>query len=139
MKQLRKSIKYIFPVLAVILLVALILSRVYRPSTALNPEGTIEAQDASEYIGKIMEVCGTVNSSDFRNDIGGKPTFLNFGRPYPDQYFTVVIWGDHLHKWQYSPHTYYSGRFICVTGRIEQHENTPQINVNSPDQISISS
>jgi hypothetical protein len=138
MKPLRKSIKYIFPILAVVLLLGLIFSRVYRPEPALNPEGTVDAHEATEYIGKVMVVCGVVASSDYREDIGGQPTFLNLDRPYPDQTFTAVIWRRDLNKWHVSPHLYYSGRSICVTGRIEEHNDNPQIIVSSPDQISIS-
>jgi hypothetical protein len=139
MKKLRKSIKYLLPALAVVLILGLILSRVYQPEPSLNPEGTIEARAASEYIGRVMEVCDYVASTDFREDIGGQPSFLNLGNPYPDQYLTVVIWGRNLGKWHESPYMIYSNRSICVTGRIEEYQGRPQIIVSSPEQISIPS
>ncbi len=138
MKQLRKSIKYLLPALAVVLILGLMLSRVYQPEPALKPEGTIDAHEAAQFSGKVMVVCGVVASTDYREDIGGQPTFLNFGRPYPDQTFTAVIWGRDLNKWNVSPHIHYAGRSICVTGRIEEHNDSPQIIVSSPEQISAS-
>ncbi len=137
MKRIRKWIKYLFPVLAVILLLGLIFSRVYQPEPKLSPVIRINALEASGHIGTVAEVCGRVASADFLPEIGGEPTFINLERPHPDQPFTAVIWGRDRHKWQFSPHQHYAGRRICVTGKIELHEDTPQIVVSSPDQIVI--
>lgn len=138
MKKLRKFTKKAIPVIAVILLLGLVLSRVFQPDVSMTPEATITADQANDFIGKVVEVCGEVASARYVQEIGGQPTFINLGQPHPDQHFTVVIWGDDRLRWRASPEQMYSNRNICVTGRIELHEGTPQIIAENPDQISVS-
>lgn len=138
MKNIRKRLKYIFPVLILIIVVGLILSRVYQPdSTPPEPEVRINAAEASDYIGTAAEVCGEVASADYVPQLGGEPTFLNLGRAHPNQFFTAVIWSSDRAKWSRPPDQHYANREICVSGMIEIHEGTPQIIVESPDQIEV--
>ncbi len=137
MKKLRKFAKKAIPVIAVILLLGLILSRVYQPDSTVTPEVSISAVDAEEHIGETAEVCGVVASASYAQHIGGEPTFINFKEDHPNQVFTVVIWGSNRLAWDQPPEQLYQGREICVTGRIELHEDVPQIEVQSPDQIRI--
>lgn len=138
MKNIRKRLKYIFPVLILIMVVGLVFSRIYQPdSVPPEPEVRIDAAEASDYIGTAAEVCGKVASADFVPQVGGEPTFLNLGRAHPDQLFTAVIWGNNRAKWKKSPDQQYVNREICVSGMIEIYEGTPQIIVESPDQIEI--
>ena len=124
------------PVLAVLMLAGLILSRVYQPEPRdTQADLQISAFDASDHIGKRAVVCGIVESADFIPAIGGEPTFLNLGRPYPDQPFTVVIWGEDRARWPVPPEERYLTRRICVTGTISEHRGTPQIRVREPRQI----
>ncbi len=136
MKYFRKMLAYILPVLAVIMLAGLILSRVYQPEPSdPDPEIRISAFDAKDHVGEMAEVCGVVESADYVPRIGGEPTFLNLGRPHPDQPFTAVIWGDDRARWQVPPEERYLTREVCISGRIEMHEGVPQIRVRRPDQI----
>lgn len=138
MKNIRKRLKYIFPVLILIMVVGLVLSRVYQPDSAPpEPEVEIKAAEAGEYIGTAAEVCGEVASAEYLPQIGGEPTFINLGRAHPNQLFTAVIWGNDRARWREPPEQYFKNRQICVTGRIEMHEGTPQIIVEYPDQIDI--
>ena len=43
-------------------------------------------------VGTSQCVCGPVVSSNYATGSKNKPTFLNIGRPYPQDRFTVVIW-----------------------------------------------
>lgn len=118
------------------MVVGLILSRVYQPeSSSPEPEVRIDAEEAKDYIGTPAEVCGEVASAEYVAQLGGKPTFLNLGRAHPNQLFTIVIWENDRAKWTEPPEKQYENREICVRGRIEMHEGTPQIVVESPDQI----
>lgn len=137
MKSLRKFAKKAIPVIAFILLMGLILSRVYRPDTELTPEITISAEQAHNHVGKTAKVCGTAASARFIENIGGKPTFINLGEPHPDQVFTIVIWENDRAAWSHPPEQLYRNRDICVTGRIQLHEGVPQIIAERPDQISV--
>lgn len=137
MKNLRKFTKKAIPVIAIILLLGLVLSRVYQPDSAVTPEVSVTAHEAGEHIGKAAEVCGNVASANHAQQVGGEPTFINFEEDHPNQVFTVVIWGNQRMAWDHPPEELYQNREICVTGRIEMHNDTPQIEVHSPDQISI--
>ncbi len=136
MKNIRKRLKYIFPAIILVMIAGLVLSRVYSPdpSTA-EPEVRIGPVEAADHVGTVAEVCGEVASADYLPQVGGQPTFLNLGRPYPNQPFTAVIWGNNLSKWAEAPEQLYAGRTVCVTGLIETHEGTPQIIVEGPGQI----
>ena len=136
MKYIRKNLKYIFPVLIVIMVLGLVLSRIYQPDNSPpEPEIRISASEANEHIGKAAEVCGTIVSVNYIAQLGGKPTFINFGRPHPNQLFTAVIWGNNRPKWDVPPERHYINKNICVRGRIEIHDGTPQIVVKHPEQI----
>lgn len=136
MKNIRKRLTYFLPALIVLMIIGLVLSRIHQPeSSVTEPEVQITADEAHNHIGRAAEVCGKVASADYSRQIGGRPTFLNFGQPHPDQLFTAVIWGDNRPKWPNPPEKHYLDRKICITGQIEMHEGTPQIVVHSPNQI----
>ncbi len=97
----------------------------------------LEASEAVTHIGETATVCGTVASAAYLGRSSGSPTFLNLDRPYPDQPFTVVIWGTSRGLFEDEPEALFDGRRICVTGRIEQYQGTPQIVVDDPAQIEI--
>ena len=100
-----------------------------------EPEIFIIAEDADSHIGRAAEVCGSVASASYLPSENGRPTFLNFERAYPNQVFTAVIFGDHRSIFSTPPEEHYLNRKICVTGRIENHQGTPQIRVSSSGQI----
>lgn len=120
------------------MIAGLILSRVHRlDSTPPEPEIRIDAEEATNYIGTVAEVCGEVATARYIPQIGGEPTFLNLGSPDPDQFFTAVIWGKSRNKWKTPPEQMYSNKKLCISGMIEDHEGTPQIIVEYPQQIKI--
>jgi hypothetical protein len=81
----------------------------------------ITAEEAGQHIGQNQTVCGTVASAHYR--------------PYPNQIFTVLIWGNKRSLFSNAPERLYSGKRICVTGTITSYRGTPEIVVNSPGQI----
>lgn len=132
----RKNLKYILPALIVIMLFGLILSRVYTPDPGIpEPEIQINSDEAQNHIGTAAEVCGKVANTRFIPQIAGQPTFINFDRPDTNQTFTAVIWGKNRSKWEQLPENIYPGNEVCVTGRIESHQGTPQIEVKNLEQI----
>ncbi len=136
-QKIRKSLSYLLPIMAIVLIIGLILSRIYSPEPSPpTPEITISADEASEYAGTVAEVCGRVESANYLPQVGGQPTFLNFGQPHPNQLFTAVIWGDKRRLWRTPPEEAYLHQNICVSGRIQMHEGTPQIEVEYREQIS---
>jgi DNA/RNA endonuclease YhcR with UshA esterase domain len=95
----------------------------------------VPAEDAAHHIGETATVCGVVASGKYDADLRSQPTFLDFGKPYPDQVFTVVIFGSDRAKFA-SPETTLRGKRICVTGKIQDRSGLPEIILNDPKQLS---
>lgn len=100
-------------------------------STALAQE-TISLEDAAKYIGQQKTVCGTVASAHFAAKTKGQPTFINLDKPYPNQVFTVLIWGSDRSKFEKLPETLYSGKDICVTGDDSELSRASRNNCEGP-------
>jgi micrococcal nuclease len=94
----------------------------------------ITALEAKDHINESATVCGNVVSARFSSSTKGQPTFLNLEKGYPNQIFTVVIWGTARTKFG-TPETEYKGKRICVTGKIEDFHGVPEIVASDPQQI----
>jgi len=99
---------------------------------------TLTPMQASAHIGERATVCGFVASSHFAARSRGNPTFLNLERPYPDQVFTVLIWGSDREKFG-APEIEYQSRRICVTGDIRDYKGVPEIIATQAAQIRVES
>ena len=97
---------------------------------------TLTATDAKDHIGEQSTVCGKVVSTVYAEKSRGRPTFLNFDKPYPDQIFTLVIWGSDRSKFG-DPETTYRGKRVCVTGKISAYKGVPEVVANEPAQIKL--
>ncbi len=53
----------------------------------------ITARQAKDHVGEMETVCGKVVSARYASRSKGQPTFLNLDEPYPNEIFTIVIWG----------------------------------------------
>jgi DNA/RNA endonuclease YhcR with UshA esterase domain len=95
----------------------------------------LTAEEASKHVDENGTVCGLVASAHFANGTKGQPTFLNLGRPYPNQVFTALIWGSDRSKFG-TPETALSGKQVCVTGRIQLYRGKPEIVVHDTNQLS---
>jgi hypothetical protein len=94
----------------------------------------VSPEDAAIHVGETATVCGIVASAKFAATSRSQPTFLDFGNPYPNATFTVVIWGDDRAKFG-APETSLRGRRICVTGGIRLYHGKPEIILNDPSQL----
>lgn len=97
----------------------------------------IPATAADDHVGDRGTVCGQVASTRHVPSANGEPTFLNLERPYPDQVFTAVIWGNDRPKFDRAPEEHFRNRRICVTGKIGSYRDVPQIIVRRPNQIEV--
>jgi hypothetical protein len=95
---------------------------------------TVTAEQAKDHIGETAKVCGQVGSVHLAFKTRGQPTFVNFGRPYPHQVFTAIIWGLDRGKFG-EPEQSYVNKHICVTGKITQYHGQPEIVLHSPKQV----
>jgi hypothetical protein len=106
------------------------------PTAAAPPR--ISDADAHRHVGREVTVCGHVASATHLASVRGGPTFLNFGKPYPNHTFTIVIWDDARGRFSDPPESLYEDADICVTGKVALYKGKPQIVVRSPTQIEAS-
>ncbi|MDP2498114.1 MAG: hypothetical protein Q8W44_09060 [Candidatus Palauibacterales bacterium] len=135
--------KWLLPLLAVLALLAFLGRRHLVPGSGAGPPArpgdgpTLRPEQAAAHVGETATVCGTVAEATYVPEVDGRPTFLNFGAPNPDQAFTAVIWGERRGRFDAPPERTYRRARICVAGRITEHEGVPQIEVRGPGQIRI--
>jgi hypothetical protein len=96
----------------------------------------LTAQQAAAHIGKTATVCGTVVSANYAVRTKGQPTFLNLDRPYPQQVFTILIWGSDRSKFG-APDVLHFGKRVCATGVIQSYKGKAQIVATHPSQIGV--
>jgi hypothetical protein len=102
----------------------------------VHAQKKLTAVEAKEHIGETATVCGDVVTTRYASSSKGQPTFLNFDKPYPNQIFTVVIWGSIRSKFK-TPEEDYKDKKICVTGKITAYDGLPEIIADNPKQIRI--
>src|SRR5438034_7888963 len=96
--------------------------------------GTVGPKEAAGLVGETATVCGVVASAKYAAELRLQPTFLNLDKPYPDQLFTVVIFGDDRAKFG-TPETSLRGKRICVTGVIRVFREQPEMVLKDPSQL----
>jgi hypothetical protein len=96
----------------------------------------LSAVEAKDHVGETATVCGNVVSTRYAASTKGQPTFLNLDKPYPNQIFTVVIWGSNRSKFG-KPEVEYNQKRICVTGKISLFRGVPEIVEDEPTQITV--
>ena len=96
----------------------------------------LTAKEAKNHVGEKATVCGKVVGIHFVSSGKGQPTFVHFDQPYPDQIFTLVIWGSDRPKFG-RPEEIYRDRNLCVTGKITSYLGIPEIVANNPNQVQV--
>ena len=106
-------------------------------SASSRPAGSLTAAQGSSNVGSRKTVCGNVKTPTYASSSNGKPTFLSLDKEYPNQVFTVVIWGDNRPAFPSAPEKLYRSKTICATGLIESYRGVAQIEATSPSQIRV--
>ena len=87
--------------------------------------------------GQIPIIPGSwVASTRYAATTRGKPTFLNLDKPYPNQTFMVLIWGESRDKFG-TPEEKYRDKQVCVTGKITEYRGAPKIVISDPQNLEI--
>src|SRR5271157_686670 len=95
--------------------------------TALSyAQTSISAAEAKNHVGERQTVCGQVVSMHYAAQSRGTPTFINLDKPYPNQIFTVLVWGSDRPKFG-DPADMYRNKHICVTGKIGDYKGVPEV------------
>jgi hypothetical protein len=110
-------------------LVALIVWPIAAYAAPLNPE------DAASHVGENATVCGPVASATYAAQAMAAPTFLDLGKPYPNQDFSAVILGSDRTKFG-APELSLREKQVCVTGEIFLFQGKPEIIMRDTEQLS---
>lgn len=107
------------------------------PQAEVKVKKALTPEEAKQHAGETSTVCGVVASTKYLDSSKSKLTFLNLGRPFPDQPFTAVIPEAARLKFKEHPEEFFKGKTICVTGLITINREKPQIAISDPSQIQI--
>ena len=108
-----------------------------KPSSA----SVINWDQAKDYIGASISVCGPVVGTNTDRDSQGNPThaYLYIGKspPDPDRFVLKIPGSIRTEFANRDPENYYLGKDICVTGFIKKGPqwSLPMIDVENPTQI----
>jgi hypothetical protein len=94
---------------------------------------SLTASQAKAHEGETATVCGAVASERTATSSRGEPTFINLDSTYPNQVFTILIWGDDKKNVGELPHV---GSHVCAKGLITDYHGVPEIVVRSSGQLS---
>jgi micrococcal nuclease len=107
---------------------------IFAVGPALCAEKKLTSSEAGQHIGETATVCGVVASGRYAEGTRGRPTFLNLDKPYPDQVFTILIWGENRAKFG-APEQSLRSKRVCVSGSIREYRGRPEIIASEPSQI----
>ena len=99
------------------------------PATA----ATITAADAKNHVGERATVCGKVAGERTAVSSRGEPTFINLDSTYPNQVFTILVWGNDRKNVGELPRV---GTHVCASGVIKEYGGVPEIVVRTSGQLS---
>ena len=109
-------------------------------TVSAQADQAIEVKEAYKYVGETKIVCGRIVSTKYLKRSSGGPIFLNFGRDYPNQQMTGLIWfGRFSDYFSYKPEKKLKRKTVCVKGLISEHEGKTQMEIRTEKQIKIQS
>ena len=111
----------------------------YKPSISQHiPADAIEWSKASQHVGETVTLYGPVVGSEYASTSNGKPTFLDIGADYPSKNrLSVTIWDKNRSAFSTAPEKLYKGKTIAVKGKVYLYDGVCNIEVTSPEQITI--
>lgn len=100
-------------------------------------KGKLNTAQAKEQIGNDACICGRVVSTKYNENGKTNPTYINLDKKFPEQVFTVVIFGKDRVNFSYLPEEFLSGKTICIKGKVGEYKGIPQIIAGKEKQIEI--
>ncbi len=101
------------------------------PTPPSPPMSVISWKDAGAHLGQTITIEGRIVDT---HDTGAI-TFLNFSSSR-DQ-FVAVVFAEDYGAFPQPPAELYKGKKIWLTGKVTEHQGTPQVVVKSPQQIEV--
>lgn len=78
---------------------------------------TVPLDSVQFYVGKSITVCSKVQGI-FVTKGEKKTTYINFGKPYPNNSFTAVIFASDSANFKYNLSVYLKDKMVCITGKV---------------------
>ncbi len=97
---------------------------------------TVSVDSLAYYEGQKVTVCAKVEGV-FISQKAKKTIFINFGKPFPNQKFVVVIFEKDLANFSYDPGVFLKEKSLCITGIIKMFNGKPEIIATKEEQIAI--
>lgn len=94
---------------------------------------SLTASQAKAHEGETATVCGAVASERTATSSRGEPTFINLDSAYPNQVFTILVWGNDRKNVGELPRV---GSHVCAKGLITDYHGVPEVVVRSSGQLS---
>jgi len=95
------------------------------------PAAIIGAAQAEDFIGKQVTVTGVVSQVSFRPGL----TFLNFGKPFPNNSFTALVRDRNTN--QFDDLSELKGKAVSVKGKIIDFKGKPEIELTTKSQLKL--
>lgn len=107
-----------------------------RPGT--NCKNPLWWENVAGQIGKNIAVQGNVKRITYRQDVRGKPTWIEVGNSRPKaKSLTLIIWGDNRSKFEPMLAELEEDDPICVEGLVDSYKGKPQIKLSSLKQLHV--
>lgn len=97
---------------------------------------TVPLDSVQFYEGKTITVCSKVQGT-FVTKGEKKTTYINFGKPFPNNTFTAVIFETDLKNFKYIPSEVLKDKSVCITGKVELYKGKPQMIITKEEQIKV--
>jgi len=94
---------------------------------------TVNPKKLANYNKQYIKTCSIVTGV-YKSKKRGHPIFINFGRNYPYQFFTAIVWENDLPKFSYDLKNLI-GKKICIKGEVYLFRNKPNIKLSNENQI----
>lgn len=98
----------------------------------VTAQETYTANEAHQHIGETITICDTIIEVAKANDT----YFLNFGKPYPNQTFTAVIFNEYVANFSYDLKILQNKK-VCITQEVTEYKNTAQFILEDESEIEI--
>ena len=107
-----------------------------RPRAGASCETPLDWSQAAKRDGETLAVIGPVVQTTTREEVRGKPTFIDIGNPFPSKRrMTLVVWGRDREAFGAGMLSSMPGRTVCAVGEISIREGVPQIEVHDAGQL----
>lgn len=98
----------------------------------------VKPEELKDHIGDSVKVKGKISGVRYFESAKNSPTLINVGGAYPNQVYTIVIFGEVRKKLGFDPEEKkYAGVMAIVTGKVELYKDKPQIVITDPAQLQI--